>query len=200
MAMRDADISNGDPLNLECSNEEWSIRWWRWLLSIPRVHNPALDSTGMKSGVSQENVGVFFLCQTLGNSKTQIFRKASVPRGKTLFMPIINWISVSGIDGDTLQQLNSVAKKKIDAVTDLQLKVNGRAIEDIGRLRIRSPCFDVVLPEDNILGLVSGRRTCVSDGYWVFLKPEGNAMTLRTFGSCSSGVNKIGIAYYLTIS
>jgi hypothetical protein len=39
----------------------------------------------------------------------------------------------------------------------------------------------------------------VSDGYWIFLKPLEKDTKLATFGSCSSGENKFGINYEITL-
>ena len=195
-----AEILSIDSLQYGHTTSEWTIRWWRWLLSIPRIENPAFDSTGNNCGLCQEYPEVFFLCQTIGNSESQAFRKATVPKNKALFMPIINWISISGVDGETVEELNSVAKKKMDAVTDLELKLNGKVVDGLHKYRSCSPVFDIILPENNVLDMVSGSRRCVSDGYWVFLKPVRDNFTLNSFGSCSLGVNRIGIGYELTIS
>jgi hypothetical protein len=195
-----ADVLSIFSLYCGYTTAEWSARWWRWLLSIPRRENPAFDSTGRNCGISQQYPKVFFLCQTVGNSKSPVFRKAIVPRNKTLFLPIINWISISGVDGETDEEINSVAKKKIDAVSDLELKVNGERIKNLHDYRIRSPFFDIILPENNVLYEPPGSRRCVSDGYWIFLKPLQKKITLSSFGACSSGINRIGIVYELVVS
>lgn len=179
---------------------EWTVRWWRWLLSMPRMASPAFDSTGKNCSLYQMYPEVYFLCQTIGNSESQVFRKVTIPKNKALFMPIINWISISGVDGETVEQLDSVAKKKIDAVTDLELKLNGRHVDGLNKYRSRSHVFDVILPENNVLDSTSGSRRCVSDGYWIILKPTKKIFTLSTFGSCSSGVNRIGVSYELLMS
>jgi hypothetical protein len=194
-----AHVLSMDSPNFGHTSTVWTVRWWRWLLSIPRTENPAHDPTGKNSSLFQEYGDVFFLCQTMGNSESCIFRKATVPSGKVLFMPIINWISVSGVDGETPTELSLVAKNKIDAVTDLELKINGKAVEGLYKYRVRSPLFEIKLPENNILGDFRGRRLCVSDGYWIFLKPVKKNITLSSFGACSSGLNRIGVNYQLLI-
>lgn len=179
---------------------EWSVRWWRWLLSIPKDNSPVFDTTGKNCGLCQEYTEVFFLCQTLGNSENEIFRKATIPKTKALFMPIINWISISGVDGVTIEELRTVAKNKIDVVTHLEFKVNGRSLSNLYKRRSTSNAFEIILPENNILDTLPGRKWCVSDGYWIFLKPVQNNLILSSFGSCSSGLNKIRVNYILATS
>jgi hypothetical protein len=180
------------------SGVEWSVRWWRWILSISKSHNPTFDRTGKYSGMCQKYKRVFFLCQTFGNFDGKIIRKARIPRDTALFMPIINWISVSGVDGETASELKSIAKRKIDSVADLRLILNGEDICGLSQFRYQSPIFGIVLPKNNILELESGFRRCVSDGYWIFLKPM-NYMILSSYGSCSSGVNRIEVTYELSM-
>jgi hypothetical protein len=195
----DAALLSLDRSNFGCTTDEWSIRWWRWLLSIPEANNPAFDSTGKNCGLFQEYQDVFFLCQTLGNSERPIFRKASIPKDKTLFMPVINWVSLSGVDGKTDEELSLAAKKKIDSVTNLKFQLNGIEVGGLSGCRIRSKAFDITLPEKNILNATHGPTRCVSDGYWVFLKPIKENATISTFGCCSSGINRIAISYELSL-
>jgi hypothetical protein len=182
-----------------CTAREWTIRWWRWLISIPRDQSPAFDSTGCNSDLYQIYPEVFFLCQTVGNSKCQLLRKTMVPRNKLLFMPIINWISISGIDGESVEELNSVAKKKIDSVTDLEFSINGQVVNGLHKYRISAPLFEVIFPKDNVLDVPPGLRRCVSDGYWMFLRPIKENIILSSFGACSSRANKIGITYEIIV-
>jgi hypothetical protein len=182
---------------------EWSAKWWQWLLSIPRSESPAFDKTGDKATLNQHDPNVFFLCQTIDGikriDKTTAHRKVTLNYGRSILMPIINWVSVLHVDGETDEELVSVAKKRMDAVSTLELTIDGINVEK-GFLRYRavSPFFDVVLSYDNIFELPAGPRHFVSDGYWIFFRLENNAK-LSTFGSCSSGVNKFGISYDIAL-
>lgn len=195
-----AEVLSSDSLLGGHTVAEWSVRWWRWLLSMPRMESPAFDLTGRNCSLYQVYPEVYFLCQTIGNSESQVIRNVTIPKNKALFMPIINWISISGVDGETVEELDSVAKKKIDAVTDLELKLDGRHVGGLNKYRSRSRVFDIILPKNNVLDATSGSRRCVSDGYWIFLKPTKKIFTLSSFGSCSSGVNRIGVNYELSVS
>jgi hypothetical protein len=182
---------------------EWSARWWQWLLSVPRSKSPAFDSSGDNANVNQFDPNVLFLCQTIYSVKkarTTQDRAVTMRAGRSVFMPIINWLSVFHVDGKTDEELVSVAKKRMDVVSELEVVINGVTIkEGLERYRVRSPFFDLVVPEDNIFELSAGFRHFVSEGYWIFLKPLEKDTKLTTFGSCSSGINKFGIDYNITL-
>lgn len=73
--------------------------------------------------------------------------------------------------------------------------------DGLENFRVLSPFFEVVLPEDNIIGLPSGVRRAISDGYWVFIEPKDREeLVIATFGSCSAGVTRIGVAYEIRIT
>jgi hypothetical protein len=47
------------------SYDEWSERWWKWVLSIPAASNPLLDPTGQFATVGQSGP-VWFLAGNIG--------------------------------------------------------------------------------------------------------------------------------------
>src|SRR5919199_4030642 len=87
---------------------EWTIKWWQWLLSIPISSNPAFDTTGSFANINQNESSVFFLCQTIEANDIAPTRKCTIPSGKGIFMPIINWISILYIDGNSEQEMISI--------------------------------------------------------------------------------------------
>lgn len=183
---------------------EWSARWWQWLLSIPRSKSPAFDTTGNNANLNQYDPNVFFLCQTFDGAKvidrTIRNRTITMKAGRSILIPIINWISVLYVDGEIDQELVSVAKKRMDVVSTLEITIDGLAIKNgLERYRARSPFFDMVFSEDNIFELSAGCKHLVSDGYWIFLRPLEKNTKLATFGSCSSGINKFGISYDINL-
>jgi hypothetical protein len=178
---------------------EWSAKWWQWLLSIPKPDNPAFDSTGINANVNQNDPNVFFLCQTYEGVKSIPNRSVKVPAGRSIFMPVINWVSILHDDGETDQELLAIAKQRMDVVANLEITVNGITInEGLEKYRAQSPFFDVALPEGNIVDSSPGSRRCVADGYWVFLESLDTVRAISSFGSCSSGVTKIGVNYEIT--
>ena len=184
----------------ELTYAEWSVKWWQWLLSVPKPINPAFDSSGLCANISQRDPNVFFLCQTVEGSDLIPSRTTSVPAEHAIFMPVINWISTMNIDGKNELELISVAKEKMDVISDLEIVVNGAKIkEPLNHYRAQSSLFPAELPDNNILCLPPGRREFISDGYWICFQPRTKNIKISSFGSCSSGITKIGINYNLYI-
>lgn len=160
-----------------------------------------LDSTGANANNNQNSPFVFFLCQTYEGVNSVPDRSVEVPRGRAIFMPIINWISVLHNDGESDEELLDTARKRMDVVANLEITVNQVTIkEGLEKYRAQSPFFEFELYEDNnILGLPSGPKRAVSDGYWLFIEQPKFNVRLTTFGSCSSGATKIGVHYNISI-
>ena|SRR5690348_6949897 len=178
----------------------WTAKWWQWLLSIPKLNNPVLDSTGNKAAMNQYERKVFFLCQTLDTAKLSAsvrpVRNVSIQAGTSILMPVINWVSVLHEDGETEQELASVATAKMNVVSRLEVTINGVEIKKgLERYRVRSPLFSAVLPEDNVLHMPSGWRQFISEGYWLFFVSLKQNTKISTYGSCSSGVNRFLVEY-----
>lgn len=181
--------------------EEWSIKWWRWISSIPKDRNPALDWTGNKVYENQNDSRVLFLCQTYEGVKETPFRRNKISRGMSIFIPIINWISILDLDGESDNQLLEVARNRMDVVGPLEITVNGITINNgLEKYRVQSPFFEIDLPKNNLFDIRSGKRRCVSDGYWLFLYPVHEDLRLSSFSSCSSGVTKIKVNYELILN
>ncbi|HKG30482.1 MAG TPA: hypothetical protein VKA91_04365 [Nitrososphaeraceae archaeon] len=180
---------------------EWSAIWWQWLLSIPKSKNPALDSTGANAHINQNYPNVFFLCQTYQEGVPPIpNRTVTVPASRSIFMPIINWISIMHNDGETEQESIEIANKRMDVVASLQISINELTVKNgLEKYRAQSAFFEIALPEDNILALSSGLIRAISDGYWLFFKPLEGDTKISSFGSCSSGATRIGVSYNLSI-
>ncbi|MGH9977284.1 MAG: hypothetical protein ACRD8Z_15830, partial [Nitrososphaeraceae archaeon] len=146
--------------------EFWSVRWWQWLLSIPKSISPAFDPTGVHANINQNDPNVFFLCQTYEEGTPSIpNRTITIPAGRSIFIPIINWISILHIDGETDQELIEIAKNRMDVVGNLKFAVNGLTVDmGLDRYRVQSGLFEVALSKDNILLLPPGTVRAVSDG------------------------------------
>jgi hypothetical protein len=39
---------------------EWIVKWWQWVLLIPRSTNPSFDDTGLNASLNQVDPDVFF--------------------------------------------------------------------------------------------------------------------------------------------
>jgi hypothetical protein len=161
-----------------------------WTIQLALMHT-IIKNTRMYS----------FLCQTNENTVPHTpTRAVTIPKGTSIFMPIINWISILHIDGETDQELTEIANKEMDVVANLEITIDGLRIKNgLEEYRILSPCFEIWLPRDNIVASSPGMRRAISDGYWLFLKSLETDTIISSFGSCSSCVTKIGVNYNLFI-
>jgi hypothetical protein len=178
---------------------EWIVRWWKWILSIPKERNPALDNFGNQVAEGQYDLNVWFLSGTFGGS---VVRKCKVPLGKAILMPIINYECSFADDPsiNTVFDLELKCRSEIDDIKNLSFTIDELYLKDLAHYRIRSPLFDVLLGENNILGVEQIHTKMISDGYWIFLKPLiiGRHI-LKSSGSCQSGKIMIGTTYELDV-
>lgn len=182
------------------SYEQWSMKWWRWILQIPEKNNPAFDITGRNAYFKQDNPHVFFLCQTFDNKSSSPCRAVTIQKGTSLFFPVINWISIYPEDGKSDVDLVLKAEAKMNTIGDLELQINGRPMcTNLEKYRVKSRPFHVNLPRNNILKLKPGIKKVASDGYWVLTGAITEPIHLVTFGSCTAGVTKIGVKYEINI-
>ena len=48
------------------------------------------------------------------------------------------------------QELVSLAKKEMDVISNLSVMIDGEKLDGLQKYRVRSPIFEVVLPENNL--------------------------------------------------
>ncbi len=179
--------------------EQWTKKWWSWLLKIPKRINPTFDETGKNAYIGQDNPNVFFLCQTFEQTGVIPSRIVLLDKGTALFLPLINWISVFPEDGNTDNDLTLKAKAKMNTIQDMMVSINGNEIRGLEEYRFQSHSFHVELPKGNILKLSPGTRRVISDGYWIMTHPIMQPVRMKTFGSCTAGKTRIGVNYNITI-
>jgi hypothetical protein len=157
---------------------QWAAAWWQWALSIPEAQNPVADTTGAFSGVGQSGP-VWFLAGTFGFS---VERTVAVPTGKSIFMPVHNWIFGSAaFDCDPTApgvpcDVPTLRQKAADATTGaevVEVWIDGAQVNKIRDYRALSPePFIITLPEGAVFGIPAGASyPQVADGYWLMLTP-----------------------------
>ncbi|HWN93715.1 MAG TPA: hypothetical protein VNT99_01670 [Methylomirabilota bacterium] len=156
---------------------QWAAAWWQWALSIPEAQNPLLDTTGQSAGIGQSGP-VWFLAGTFGNS---VERTVTVPAGKSIFMPVHNWIFGAGVfDCDPTApgvcDLPTLREKAAAAATGAEIVeawIDGDKVRNIRSYRGISPePFGVTFPEGAVFGIPAGTHSPhVADGYWLMLTP-----------------------------
>jgi hypothetical protein len=177
---------------------DWTAKWWKWLLSIPKSRSPAMDTSGRHILSDQPDSNVLFLCQTIESAEHIPVRKGVIPHFRAILLPIINWISALGIDGKNEKELTQVAKRKMDVVNHLEICMNGIKLSTgLQAHRVQSPFFSAYLPMNNILDYPEGNRKFISDGYWIFFRVTSERIKLLSVGSCSSGATRIAVEYEL---
>jgi hypothetical protein len=181
------------------SYAKWTAKWWQWALSISAEHNPVNDTTGKSSSVHQSGP-VWFLAGTLGGVAS---RRCTIPLGKAILFPILNHggTLADSPNVNSEQELLTFAIKEMDIISDLEVRIDGVKLTGLERYRVRSPIFDVVLPQNNLFGGTPGLTRGASDGYWLFLEPllVGDHK-IHSFGSCNLGKVSIGVDYDIQIS
>lgn len=151
------------------SYENWTQKWWQWLLSIPTSENPAIDTTGEHCGVGQ-NGSVWFLAGTTGG---QNVRSCTIPLGVSILIPVLNseCSTAEFPELTTEAELRACAKQFQDQTQQLEFVLDGKPFELSEIPRVVTPLFDVTFPDDNIFGAPAGMTRAVSDGNWMFLRP-----------------------------
>jgi hypothetical protein len=195
------------------SFKELSAEWQQWALSIPTPINPMLDTTGGNCMVGQRG-SVWFLAGIFGGGSAT--RTCAVPADKMLFFPVINSVNFDapnvcgqGPANLSVKELRAFSAVFIDGATDWSVKVDGRTIKNLHR--VRSQVFEVALPEDNVfdapciaLGLgnvpAGVYSPAVDDGFYVGLEPlqVGNH-TLHIHAENPSAGFTLDVTYNLTV-
>jgi hypothetical protein len=157
---------------------EWAAAWWQWALSIPADRNPLTDATGEFCGEGQSG-SVWFLPGSFGNS---VERSCTIPTGKTLFMPVYNWIfgagvfdcepTVPGVEC-SVPDLQAGAAANTEAAEVLEVSIDGVPVQNVRAYRASSPApFPLTYPENSVVGVPAGTYfPNVADGYWLMIAP-----------------------------
>ena len=79
------------------STADWTAAWWTWALQAPASENPISDTTGAFAN-GNNNGPVFFIAGTDGGAP--IARTFTVPAGKPLLVPILNFVDLEPAELD----------------------------------------------------------------------------------------------------
>jgi hypothetical protein len=178
---------------------EWSVNWWRWIVSIPMEKNPALDNDGYNSGINQTGP-VWFLAGTFGENKMPI-RNCVVPSDKAIFFPVINY-EINQLEDSSLKSDEAMINHVVGDINDIVKKdviVDG---QNIPAYRVQSfpKVFYLDLEPSNCLDLEPGLIKVAADGYWAFLKPLNvGKHEIYFHGSCSGGTRNSTARYFLSV-
>lgn len=119
--------ANANPGGL--SYGQWSELWWQWAFSVPASTSPLIDETGAWALTNQPAGDTWFLAGVGFTSATDVARTITIPHGKGLFMPLLNYEgSVADTPGYTLDQVEKMIVDFLDSADLARLTVDGRAM------------------------------------------------------------------------
>ena len=181
---------------------EWGEDWWNWVYQFPLETNPLIDTTGELADQGQSG-RVWFLAGNIGGTAV---RECTVPPGKLIFFPIINFNAFAPEDAPDLEGVRFIANVSIDAVDILEVEIDGVPVTDLYAYRGQSPPGGYVqlMPADGLapgFGLVPGDRDpSVTDGYWIMLAPLHPGEHVVHFRGGITAVFEVDLTYFLTVS
>lgn len=180
-------IPPGKPI-AGASQEEWSKRWWRWALSFDDDESPVADRDGRFCADGQDGQ-VWFLAGTYGTART--VRSCRVPAGKTLFFPLINYVTVEPDDQDeSCASLKQRAAALTPAPTALVLEVNGKRFTGLAAHRQATRrCFHITEDDDT---------RAAGNGFYVALGPLKKGRYTLNFGGILPGMSQ-AVTYTLDV-
>lgn len=162
-------VVSSDRLVSNKTLHSYANRWWQWSYAVPHNFNPVRDINGEDCHRAQKGP-VWFLAGA--NVNTKISRTCEMPKGKYIFFPIINNVSIP--KGKISVSCDSAKKSAVlinPELLSITVELNSLKLLNLTRYRLTSKnCFD-------ILGLIPRKRQpptifpAASDGYWIMLKP-----------------------------
>jgi hypothetical protein len=178
--------------------EDWTIEWWKWLLSFPKDINPAFDLDGKIFHITPNDREIWFLVGTIGGVAERYYK---VDSQKPVLFPIFNYI-VSFADEPKAKEdkdLVNIVARDIDNIPTPFVSINGQSLNSLLQYRVSTEVFDLDLPESNLVTNEACSTKAASDGYWLILKPLApGKYDIRCNGSCSSGKTSIDIIWHVT--
>ena len=157
---------------------EWAVRWWQWAASIPASVNPREDTSGANCMVGQDGP-VWFLAGTGGTSQPgAVTRSCTLFSDRAIFFPIINAFYGAFTTDPPEQKTVEFLRAQVHCTyQSVRVRIDGRRIAAPRSYLVRSPLFDLAVPEENIFGVGSDvipgliLTPSVDQGLYLFLRP-----------------------------
>lgn len=169
------------------SQAEWSARWWQWAFSFDRASSPVADRTG-EHCASRQSGNVWFLAGTYGSKRVE--RECTVPPGKTLFFPLINYVMFRR-EGSraSCAFLASQAIAATEHPSGLVLEVDGRRYVGLTAHRVTTRCFSLAPGQE---------ADAAGSGYYVAIKPLSRGRHVLEFGGLLPDLAQ-AVTYHITV-
>jgi hypothetical protein len=177
------------------SQEDWSRTWWQWAASFEQAESPIADRTG-ELCANKQSGNVWLLAGTYGSART--IRTCTVPRGKYLFFPIVNYVvapNPRSTEGLTCAQAIATAARMTDGLTRILLEINGQPYDGLVEHRQATrECFDL-----GELSTPPARLYPVAaNGYYVMLRPLPPGKHVVNFGGALPSIVQL-VTYTLIV-
>lgn len=176
---------------------EWQAQWYKWALGLPATNHPLANTSDCSTGQSGP---VWFLgglfCSSFSTCDFQsVQRSCTVPRGKALFVPILNgnMSYIEGAKGLTERDLRQIAQWH---GAEMNASIDGRPVQHVEAYQIckgtngcgtpEMPLFTFTLaPHDNLFAFIGETLNndgvtpvpdglaseSAADGYYLLIKP-----------------------------
>jgi hypothetical protein len=180
----------------QVSQADWSKAWWQWAGSFDRADSPVADRTGTKCHLKQSGP-VWFLAGTYGSHR--VIRSCTVPRGKYLFFPLINYVvmpkaSTAACASCCASNARS-AKSLTDRASNLILDLDGRRIEGLAAYRqVPTECFDIGARAEPRYRVFPS----AANGYYIMLRPLSPGRHVLNFGGMLRAMSQ-AVTYTLLV-
>ena len=180
------------------SQSDLSRIWWQWAGSFQSEDSPVFDRSGAKCGLKQSG-RVWFLAGTYGSRRVQ--RTCTVPRGRYLFFPLINYI-VMPCSGDApcetrppCDMVIETARDATDGPSLLILEIDGKRYSGLEQHRqATAGCFDPAA----LTPTAGAAFPSASNGYYVLLAPLSPGAHVVNFGGILPSLSQ-AVTYQLTV-
>jgi hypothetical protein len=166
------------------SYEELTGDWWNWAVQFPLATNPILENGRVDCSRGQSGK-IWFLAGNFGGAAGEpnpSDRTCRIQPGKALFFPVANTLFWAPEDGDDVDEVRRIANDATNAISELEVTVDGRPITDLFGYRAQSPPggfalrFGPLLADFGFDPAPDPRQPAVADGYWILLAPLRNGV------------------------
>lgn len=180
------------------SQSDLSQMWWQWAGSFESDDSPVFDRSGANCGLKQSG-RVWFLAGTYGSSRVR--RTCTVPRGRYLFFPLINYI-VMPCSADApcekrppCNDLVETAQDATDGPSLLILEIDGKRYSGLEQHRqATAGCFDPAA----LTPSAGAAFPSASNGYYALLAPLPPGAHVINFGGILPSLSQ-AVTYQLTV-
>jgi hypothetical protein len=148
---------------------EWNALWWQHVLEIPASENPMFGNYGPDCAFAQ--IGDVGLALAFAES---VDIACAVPAGMKLFMGTLE-AECSTLEewpffGGNEDELRACAQSFVPE--DLQVSIDGVAVQNLSDYLVTSPMYLFTVPDDNVLGAPGGSvGQSIAYGTFLMLAP-----------------------------